>query len=134
MQTDARGCTQIMDRLNELSGAVIGGAFTVLNTLGAGFLEKVYENALAHELRMRGLAVEQQRGISVMYRDVVVGEYFVDLFVEEVLLVELKTANALDAAHHAQCINYLKATGLRLCLLLNFGKPRLEIKRVANGL
>jgi GxxExxY protein len=123
-----------MDRLNQLSGTVIGGAFAVLNALGAGFLEKVYENALAHELRMRGLAVEQQRGITVMYRDVVVGEYFVDLFVEEVLLVELKTANALDAAHHAQCINYLKATGLRLCLLLNFGKPRLEIKRVANGL
>jgi len=132
MQTDARGCTQIMDRLNELSGNVIGCAFTVLNTLGAGFFEKVYENALAHELRMRGLAVEQQRGITVIYRGVTVGEYFVDLLVEAMLLVEVKTVKALDEAHHAQCINYLKATDLRLCLLLNFGKPRLEIKRVAN--
>jgi GxxExxY protein len=121
-----------MDRLNDLSGNVIGCAFTVLNTLGAGFLEKVYENALAHELRMRRFAVEQQRGITVMYSGVAVGEYFVDLLVEEMLLVELKTVKALDEAHHAQCINYLKATDLRLCLLLNFGKPRLEIKRVAN--
>jgi GxxExxY protein len=121
-------------RLNDLSGRVIGCAFTVLNTLGAGFLEKVYENALANEIRAAGLAVAQQYGVRVHYNGVVVGEYFADLLVEDVLLVELKTVNALDDAHRMQCTNYLKATGLRLCLLLNFGKPRLEIKRVVHGL
>lgn len=121
-------------RLNELSGKVIGCAFTVLNGLGAGFLEKVYENALAHELRKAGLAVERQRGLTVIYDGVVVGEYFVDLLVEHSLLVELKTAKVLDQTHRSQCLNYLKATGLRLCLLLNFGRPRLEISRVVNRL
>jgi GxxExxY protein len=120
--------------LNELSRRVIGCAFTVLNTLGAGFLEKVYENALTYELRKTGLAVEQQRGVAVMYDGWVVGKYFVDLLVEDMLLVELKTVKAFDDAHRAQCINYLKATSLPLCLLLNFGKSRLEIKRVANSL
>jgi GxxExxY protein len=113
---------------------VIGCAFTVLNTLGAGFAEKVYENALAIELRASGLSVAQQCSVRVHYNDAVVGEYFPDLLVEDVLLVELKTVNDLDGAHRMQCTNYLKATGLRLCLLLNFGKPRLEIKRVVNGL
>ena len=113
---------------------MIGCAFTVLNTLGAGFLERVYENALAFELRAAGLSVAQQSGAIVYYHDQVVGEYFVDLLVEDVLLVELKIAKALDDAHQLQCINYLKATDLRLCLLLNFGRPRLEIKRVAHGL
>jgi GxxExxY protein len=122
------------DRLNELSGNVIGCAFTVLNTLGAGFLEKVYENALILELREAGLSVAQQHGLTVMYRGAVVGEYCVDLLVEDTLLVELKTVKALDETHRAQCVNYLKASGLSLCLLLNFGKPRLEIKRVVHGL
>ncbi len=121
-------------RLNDLSGRVIGCAFTVLNTLGAGFLEKVYENALAQELRDSGLAVEQQRSVKVHYHGAVVGEYSTDLLVEGVLLVELKTVRALDDVHRMQCTNYLKATGLPLCLLLNFGKPRLEIKRVVRGL
>lgn len=120
--------------LNELSRQVIGCAFTVLNGLGAGFLERVYENALAHELRKAGLAVEQQHGITVTYDGIVVGEYVVDLMVEQALVVELKAAEALDRAHHAQCINYLKAADRRLGLLLNFGNPRLEIRRVANGL
>jgi GxxExxY protein len=120
--------------MNDLSGRVIGCAFTVLNTLGVGFAEKVYENALAIELRASGLAVVQQCSVSVYYNDAVVGEYFPDLLVEDVLLVELKTVNGLDNAHRMQCTNYLKATGLRLCLLLNFGMPRLEIKRMVNGL
>jgi GxxExxY protein len=119
--------------LNDLSGRVIGCAFTVLNTLGAGFLEKVYENALAIEMRAAGLAVVQHHGVTVLYNDMVVGECFPDLLVEDVLLVELKTVKALDDTHRTQCTNYLKATGLRLCLLLNFGNPRLEIKRVVNG-
>ena len=120
--------------LNDLSGRVIGCAFTVLNTLGAGFLEKVYENALAIEMRAAGLALVQQHGVRVLYNDMVVGEYFPDLLVEDVLLVELKIVKALDDTHRMQCSNYLKATGLQLCLLLNFGNPRLEIKRVVNGL
>jgi GxxExxY protein len=122
------------DRLNELSGRVIGCAFTVLNTLGAGFLEKVYENALAHELRSAGPKVAQQTSVKVLYHDVVVGEYFADLLVEDAVMVELKAVKALDDAHRMQCANYLKATGLHLCLLLNFGKPRLEIKRVVRDL
>src|SRR4051794_20199802 len=101
------------DRLNELSGRVIGCAFTVLNTLGAGFLEKVYENALALELRGSGLAVVQQHSARVYYNDAVVGEYFADLLVENVVLVELKTVKALEDVHRMQCTNYLKATGLR---------------------
>ena len=122
------------NRLNDLSGRVIGCAFIVLNALGAGFLEKVYENALAHELRKAGLAVVQQHGVSVMYDGMVVGEYVIDLMIEQALLVALKATKALEQAHHAQCLNYLKASGMRLGLLLNFGKPRMEIKRVANGL
>ena len=120
--------------LNEVSGRVIGCAYTVLNGFGPGFLEKVYENALAHELRKSGLAVTQQRGLTVLYDGIVAGEYVVDLLVEEVLLVELKTVKTLDETHRAQCINYLLASGMRLCLLLNFGTPRLGIKRLINDL
>jgi GxxExxY protein len=118
------------DRLNVLSEQIIRGAFSVSNTLGCGFLEKVCENALAHELRKMGVAVAQQRGIVVTYDDIVVGEYAVDLLVEESVLVELKAVRAFDDIHQAQCINYLRATGIRLCLLLNFGKPRVDIKRI----
>jgi GxxExxY protein len=82
--------------LNELSGRVIGCAFTVLNTLGVGFLEKVYENSLAIELREAGLTIVQQHGVKVLYHDMVVGEYLLDLLIEDVLLVELKTVKALD--------------------------------------
>ena len=122
-------------RLNDLSGQqAIGCAFSVLNTPGVGFLEKVYENALTQELRDAGLAVEQQRSIKVHYHGAVAGEYSTDLLVEGVLLVELKAVRALDDVHRMRFTNYLKATGLPLCLLLNFGKPRLEIKRVVRGL
>jgi GxxExxY protein len=98
------------------------------------FLEKVYENALAYESRKTGLTVTQQQGLTVTYDGVVVGEYNVDLLVEETILVELKAIKSLDNAHAAQCLNYLKATGLHLCLLLNFGKSRLEIQRIAHDL
>jgi GxxExxY protein len=120
--------------LNELSGRVIGCAFTVLNTLGAGFLEKVYENALAHELRKSGLEVAQQRAFAVTYDDIVVGQYYADLIIQQTLLVELKASATPDEIHQAKCLNYLKASGLPLCLLLNFGKPRLQIKRIANSI
>ena len=97
--------------MNELSGRVIGCAFTVINTLGAGFLEKVYENALAFEVRAAGLSVVQQYGAKVYYKDILVGDYFADLRVNDVLLVELKTVKVLDDVHMMQCPNYLKATG-----------------------
>ena len=120
--------------MNRLTETVIRCAFTVSNTLGCGFLEKVYENALAHELRKAGLKVEQQHGITVRYDAVVVGEYAADLLVDGVLLIELKAVKEVDHVHVAQCLNYLKATGLRLCLLMNFAKPRLDIRRIANNL
>src|SRR5580658_9920982 len=119
-------------RMDEISYTVNGCAFTVSNTLGVGFLEKVYENALAHEIRLAGLEVEQQKTIAVKYRDIVVGSYTADLLVAGCVLVELKVAKALDATHVAQCMNYLKATDLRVCLLLNFGGSRVEMKRLVN--
>jgi GxxExxY protein len=122
------------DRANLLSKRIIGCALTVLRGLGSGFLEKVYERALVHELRKSGLEVSQQHPIVVLYDGVVVGEYSVDLLVGHTVLVELKAAKALDEIHRAQCLNYLKASGLHLCLLLNFGKPRLEIKRIVHTL
>jgi len=118
------------DRVNMLSKRIIGCALTVLHALGTGFLEKVYENALLHELRKAGLVVSRQHRMVVRYDGVVVGDYAVDLLVEHIVLVELKVARVIDEIHRAQCLNYLKATGLHLCLLLNFGNPRLEIKRI----
>ena len=100
---------------------------------GCGFLEKVYENALAHELRKAGLKVNQQHGITVYYDSVAVGEYAADLLVKGVLLLELKAIKEFDDIHLAQCLNYLKATNLRLCLLMNFGKPKLEFRRIVNS-
>src|SRR5450756_2364932 len=99
-------------RLDEISERVIGCAFTVANTLGVGFLEKVYENALAHELTKAGLMVGQQIAIGVEYDGVAVGSYVADLLVENAVLVEIKTVRALDTSHDAQCLNYLRATGL----------------------
>lgn len=113
-----------------LTGQIIGCAQTVLHVLGTGFVEKVYERALVHELGKAGLAVSQQHPMTVRYDGIVVGEFTVDLLVEQSVLVELKVAKAIDDIHRAQCLNYLKASGLFLCLLLNFGKPRLEIKRI----
>ena len=116
--------------LNRLTEKVIGCAFTVGNTLGVGFLEKVYENGLAYELRKVGFKVEQQKPINVIYDGVVIGDYFADLLVENFLLIELKTVKSFDEIHSARCLNYLKATRLPLCLLINFGRPRVEVKRV----
>ena len=118
------------DNLNKLTEKIIGCAYNVSNKLGVGFLEKVYENALAYELRKIGLKVEQQKPIRVFYDGLVVGEYMADLLVEENVLVELKTIKSFDDIHSAQCLNYLKATNLVVCLLINFGKSRVEIKRI----
>ncbi|MEP6946233.1 MAG: GxxExxY protein [Acidobacteriota bacterium] len=120
----------IESELNALSETVIGCAYKVSNTLGCGFLEKVYENALGHEIRKLGHAVEIQKPLHVVYDGVIVGEYFADLVVDACLLIELKTTNGFHENHMAQCINYLNATRYPLCLLINFGRPRVEIKRV----
>ena len=116
------------DRLNRLTERIIGCAFRVHNVLGAGFSEKVYENALAHDLQKSGLAVAQQQRIEVFYDGVMVGEYFADLIVEGLVLVETKAVRNFDDAHVAQCLNYLAATGVPLCLLINFGR-KVEVKR-----
>jgi len=120
------------DDFAALTEKVIAGGFAVSNTLGCGFLEKVYENALAHELRKAGMRVRQQCPVRVTYDGVIVGDYAADLLVEDRLLIELKAVRALDNVHFAQCLNYLKATGLRVCLLMNFGRPRLELRRIRN--
>lgn len=117
---------------NDITEAVIGAAFAVSNTLGSGFLEKVYENALRHELRKGGWHVEQQQALKVVYDSVAVGEYVADLIVEGAVLVELKAVRALDDVHTAQVLNYLKATELKVGLLLNFGTPRVEVRRLRN--
>ena len=119
--------------LNLVTERVIGCAFVVGNALGAGFLEKVYENALVYELRKQGLRVEQQRPIEVLYDGVIVGNYQADLLVEESVITELKAVTALNMVHFAQCMNYLKATGLTLGLLINFGNPKVEVKRVVRN-
>src|ERR1700742_265666 len=110
------------EMLNQLTEKVIGCAFNVSNGLGCGFMEKVYENALAHELKKVGLRVQQQVPIKVWYDGVVVGDYVADLIVEDVILIELKAMSALDSVHSAQCVNYLAATQLPVCLVINFGK------------
>lgn len=114
--------------LNSITERIIGCAFSVGNTLGPGYLEKVYENALAHELRKAGLAVEQQRRMTVWYDGIAVGEYVTDLVVDDAVLIELKASKGLTAANEAQCINCLTTTRLPLGLLLNFGQ-RVDVKR-----
>ena len=120
-------------RLDRITKKIIGCIYMVSNTLGSGFLEKVYENALTLELRKNGLQVKQQHGLQVRYDGLVVGEFAADLLVEDKVIIELKATKALDDIHVAQCLNYLKATGLSVCLLVNFGKPKAEIRRIVNN-
>jgi GxxExxY protein len=113
----------------ELTHKILEGAFAVHNTLGCGFLEKVYANALLFELRNLGLQCEHEVPFKVMYKDVVIGDYCADLVVERRVLVELKACTGLDSVHEAQILNYLKASGIQVGLLLNFGKPKLQYRR-----
>jgi len=115
---------------NEITQKIIGCAFEVSNTLGVGFLEKVYENALNIELSRLGLMVEQQKPIKVEYKGAVVGEYIADLLVENKVILEIKSTKSIEDIHQAQLLNYLKATGLHIGLILNFGVSRLGIKRM----
>ena len=116
--------------VNEITQTIIGCAYTVSNTLGIGYVEKVYENALVLATRKAGLIVEQQFPIKVLFEGVVVGEFYADLFIQKKVLVELKAASMLTQDHTAQALNYLRATGVNVCLLINFGKPKVEIKRL----
>ncbi|HWE00982.1 MAG TPA: GxxExxY protein [Tepidisphaeraceae bacterium] len=117
-----------VERLNRITEIIIGCAFKVHNVLGTGFSGRVYENALAHDLRKAGLHVESQVAITVWYDGIVVGEHIADLIIEHEILVENKAVRAMDDGFTAQCINYLACTTLPLCLLLNFGR-KVEIKR-----
>ncbi len=114
----------------ELSYAIIGAAMEVHKILGPGYLEQVYENALTHELNLRKACVEPQKKLPVRYKDVEVGFYIADLVVEDKIIVELKAITQLGRIHEAQAINYLTTTGYRLALLINFGRRKLEYKRL----
>jgi GxxExxY protein len=116
--------------INEITEKVIGCIYQVSNTLGCGFLEKLYENALGIAISKTGLGVQQQYPIQVRYDGIVVGEFSAELLVEELVLVEMKTVKLLEEIHTAQCLNYLRATGLPVCLLVNFYRPKVEIKRI----
>ncbi len=113
----------------EITREVIGSAFEVYNFLGYGFLEKVYQKAMQVELLKRGQAVELESSVKVKYKDVVVGEYCADLLVEKNVIVELKVSSEYNKKDEAQLLNLLKATGVKVGLLINFGKEKVEFKR-----
>ena len=120
--------------INDLTYQINGAIFEVSRTLGAGFLEKVYENALTIELKERGMRAINQVPIKVSYKDTIVGEYFADILVEDKVILELKAVENLSKLHEAQILNYLKATGIQVGLLVNFKHPKAEIKRMVLGL
>lgn len=106
----------------EITEKIIKSYFKVYNTLGYGFLEKVYENAFAIELRKNGLEVRCQYPISVKYDSEIVGKYYADIIVNDIIIIEIKAAKEISEEHECQLINYLKATDIELGLLMNFGK------------
>ena len=113
----------------ELTEKILGAAFKVQTVLGCGFLEKVYENAMTVDLRRMGIPVEHQKPLQVRYDGVIGGDYQADLVVGNRVILEFKAASQLDPVHEAQLLNYLKATGIRVGLLLNFGRPKLQYRR-----
>ena len=115
--------------LSELTEKIIGCAYEVSNALGSGFPEIVYEKALHHQTIKTGLQSERQFQMKVLFDGILVGEFFADLLVEEKVLVEIKAVRTLDELHTAQAMNYLKASGMPICLLINFGRPKMEIRR-----
>ena len=116
--------------MEELTERVLGAVFEVANELGCGFLEKVYERALVRELGARGIRGTAQAPMEVKYKGYGVGEYFADVLVEGVLVVELKCVERFGNEHMAQCLNYLKASGLNVCLLINFQRSKVEWRRI----
>lgn len=119
--------------INELTEIIIGCCYEVYNSLGYGFLEKVYENALCVELKQKKIKVEQQKKLTVFYKEEIVGEYIADLIVDDRVVVELKTIEKLAQIHRSQVLNYIKATNKKLGLLINFSPVTVEVKRIANG-
>lgn len=130
MNTDQQPPSRSILIEGDLTEKILGATFKVLNTLGAGFLEKVYENALSIELRRGGLPVEHQKAFSIKYGGAVVGEYQADLVVAGRVIVECKAVSNLDSVHEAQLMNYLKASGLHVGLLINFCQPKLQYRRL----
>lgn len=132
MKNDGELVKNVMKNPNhkhsELTDEIIEAFFAVYSTLGYGFLEQVYEKAMFHELQTMALNVKSQHPIKVMYNDQLVGTYYADLLVEDLVIVELKAASELSEAHECQLTNYLKATNIEVGLLLNFG-PKPKIKR-----
>jgi GxxExxY protein len=120
--------------INDVTYAINGAVFEVNRVLGPGFLEKVYENALLIELKRKGLKAGSQTPIKVFYKGNAVGEYIVDILVEGKVIVELKTVEKLEKAHEAQLLNYPKATGIHVGLLVNFKHPKAEVKRMVLNL
>ena len=120
--------------LNDLTYKINGAVFEVNSVLGPGFLEKVYENAIVVELNQIGLRVQAQAPIKVGYKGKCIGEYFTDLLVEGKVIVELKTVERLTGLHEAQLLNYLKASEIRIGLLVNFWHPKAQIKRIVKDL
>ena len=116
--------------LNDLTYEINGAIFEVNRTLGAGFLEKVYENALLVELQKRGLNAASQAPINVHYKGEIVGEYVADIVVNDQVILELKAIENLQKIHEAQLLNYLKATGYKIGILVNFKNPKAQIKRL----
>lgn len=117
---------------HELTREIISAAFEVHSELGGGLLEKVYERALALELTNRGLNVKTQIAIPVHYKGQPVGDYYADILVNDIVLCEIKAAEMLGSAHQAQLLHYLKSTGTKVGLLLNFGPSRVSIKRMVS--
>ncbi|WP_096703612.1 GxxExxY protein [Magnetospirillum sp. 15-1] len=121
---------RLSDELEAITERIIGAAFEVSRTLGHGFAESVYKNALRHELALAGLKAAEEVRFEIRYRDQAVGTYIADLIVADRVVVELKAVEKLAPPHVGQVLNYLKAGRLPVGLLLNFGTPRLEIRRV----
>ena len=115
--------------LNDITYRINGAIFEVNQVLGSGFLERVYENAMMIELKERGLKAERQVPIRIAYKGHEVGDYFADIVVEGTVVVELKAVSCLEKIHEAQLLNYLKATGFKIGLLVNFTYPKAEVKR-----
>jgi GxxExxY protein len=126
MDTDAKSAIYPEQ---ELTQKILEASFAVNNTLGTGFLEKVYVNALSLELRQMGLVCAQEVLFKVQYKNIVVGDFSAELVVEKRVLVKLKACTGLASVHEAQILNYLKASEIRVGFLTNFGKPRLEYRR-----
>ena len=119
-------------KYEEITERILATAFDVCNELGSGFLESVYEKSLLIALRQNGLEAESQVSINVNFRDQIVGHFVADIIVENKVLIELKTVDRLVSKHIAQVLNYLKATGVEVGLLINFGNSKLEYRRLNN--